>query len=167
MSKKMLNLTKNLKPMLLTTSKNILTFLCQSVLKTSVSVSALYHAGNHSITLIMVIYLSVVQVTTLPMNRKKLPILNVNYAMSKMLWMSKKSYQHSGQKLTTAIYIEVVSKMEYAASKGCTVSVSGMLKFLGVSRSGLRSFINHKPSKSEIRKNNVKDNILNYYNICV
>lgn len=90
MSKKMLNLTKNLKPMLLTTSKNILTFLCQSVLKTSVSVSALYHAGNHSITLIMVIYLSVVQVTTLPMNRKKLPILNVNYAMSKMLWMSKK-----------------------------------------------------------------------------
>ena len=53
--------------------------------------------------------------------------------------------------------------MEYAASKGCTVSVSGMLKFLGVSRSGLRSFINHKPSKSEIRKNNVKDNILNIY----
>ena len=53
--------------------------------------------------------------------------------------------------------------MKYAASTGCTVSVSGMLKFLGVSRSGLRSFINHKPSKSEIRKNNVKDNILNIY----
>lgn len=43
------------------------------------------------------------------------------------------------------------------------VSVSGMLKFLGVSRSGYRAFLRHKPSASEQRKHAVKKNIQKIY----
>ena len=43
------------------------------------------------------------------------------------------------------------------------VSVSGMLKFLGVSRSGYRAFLRHKPSASEQRKHAVKQNIQKIY----
>ena len=39
------------------------------------------------------------------------------------------------------------------------VSVSGMLKKLGVSRSGYRAFLNHKPSNMQQRKESVKKKI--------
>lgn len=47
--------------------------------------------------------------------------------------MSKKSNQHSG-KMTEAIYLEVSEKTEASQKAGRWVSVSEMLKFLGVSR---------------------------------
>ena len=43
------------------------------------------------------------------------------------------------------------------------VSISGMLKYLGVSRSGYRSFLRHKPSASQQRKEAVKDKIQKIY----
>lgn len=44
-------------------------------------------------------------------------------------------------KLTTAIYTEAVAKVEASKVTGRRVSISGMLKFLGVSRSGYRAFL--------------------------
>lgn len=43
------------------------------------------------------------------------------------------------------------------------VSVSGMLKQLGVSRSGYRAFLNHKPSNMQQRKESVKKKIQTIY----
>ena len=43
------------------------------------------------------------------------------------------------------------------------VSISGMLKFLGVSRSGYRAFINRKPSASQKRKDAIKNKIQDIY----
>jgi len=43
------------------------------------------------------------------------------------------------------------------------VSVSGMLKKLGVSRSGYRAFLNHKPSNMQQRKESVKKKIKSIY----
>ena len=43
------------------------------------------------------------------------------------------------------------------------VSISGMLKHLGVSRSGYRAFTKHKPSASQLRKTAVKQNIQKIY----
>jgi putative transposase len=43
------------------------------------------------------------------------------------------------------------------------VSVSGMLKYLGVSRSGFRAFLNHKPSVTEQRRDNIKHKIQKIY----
>ena len=43
------------------------------------------------------------------------------------------------------------------------VSISGMLKHLGVSRSGYRSFLNHKPSATEQRREAVKKDIQRIY----
>ena len=43
------------------------------------------------------------------------------------------------------------------------VSVSGMLKKLGVSRSGYRAFLNHKPSNMQQRKESVKKEIKTIY----
>lgn len=44
------------------------------------------------------------------------------------------------------------------------VSISGMLKYLGVSRSGYRAFKKHKPSASQQRKEAVKEKIKKIYN---
>lgn len=44
------------------------------------------------------------------------------------------------------------------------VSVSGVLKLLGVSRSGFLAFLRHKPSASQQRKDTIKDRILEIYN---
>ena len=44
------------------------------------------------------------------------------------------------------------------------VSVSGVLKKLGVSRSGYRAFLNHKPSNMQQRKESVKKKIKTIYN---
>lgn len=60
----------------------------------------------------------------------------------------KKSSQHSG-KMTEAIYLEVSEKTEAAKKAGRRVSVSGMLKFLGVSRSGYHAWLHLVPSDTE------------------
>ena len=53
--------------------------------------------------------------------------------------------------------------METSQATGRRVSISGMLKHLGVSRSGYRAFLRHKPSASEQRKNEIKDKIQKIY----
>lgn len=54
--------------------------------------------------------------------------------------------------------------METAKAVGRRVSLSGMLRKLGVSRSGYQAFLTRKPSKTQIRKERVKKRILEIYN---
>ena len=54
--------------------------------------------------------------------------------------------------MTKAIYLEVSEKTEAAKKAGRRVSVSGMLKFLGVSRSGYLAWLHHVPSDTEKAK---------------
>ena len=56
------------------------------------------------------------------------------------------------ERLKEAIYTEVSAKVEASKVTGHRVSTSGMLKFLGVSRSGYRSFLNRKVSASKQHK---------------
>ena len=65
--------------------------------------------------------------------------------------------------MTEAIYTEVSAKVEASKVNGHRVSTSGMLKFLGVSRSGYRSFLNRKISASAQRKKALKEKILTIY----
>ena len=65
--------------------------------------------------------------------------------------------------MTEAIYTEVSVKVETAKVTGRRVSTSGMLKFLGVSRSGYRAFLNRKLSPSKLRKAAVKEEIQRIY----
>ena len=58
--------------------------------------------------------------------------------------------------MTDAIYLEVSEKTEAAKKVGRRVSVSGMLKFLGVSRSGYLAWLHHVPSDTEKRREAVK-----------
>ena len=58
--------------------------------------------------------------------------------------------------MTEAIYLEVSEKTEAAKKAGRRVSVSGMLKFLGVSRSGYFAWLHHVPSDTEKRGEAVK-----------
>ena len=58
--------------------------------------------------------------------------------------------------MTKAIYLEVSEKTEAAKKAGRRVSVSGMLKFLGVSRSGYLAWLHHVPSDTEKRRESVK-----------
>ena len=58
--------------------------------------------------------------------------------------------------MTEAIYLEVSEKTEAAKKAGRRVSVSGMLKFLGVSRSGYFAWLHHVPSDTEKRSEAVK-----------
>ena len=55
------------------------------------------------------------------------------------------------------------AKVEAAKVTGRRVSISGMLKFLGVSRSGYRSFLHRKVSPSRQRKDAVKKEIQKIY----
>ena len=55
------------------------------------------------------------------------------------------------------------AKVEAAKVTGCRISISGMLKFLGVSRSGYRSFLNRKVSPSCRRKAAIKKEIQKIY----
>ncbi|MBQ3164918.1 MAG: IS3 family transposase [Lachnospiraceae bacterium] len=71
----------------------------------------------------------------------------------------KKSHQHSGKRLTEALYTEVSAKVEATTACGRRVSISGMLKKLGVSRSGYRAFLHRKPSASQQRKEAIKESI--------
>ena len=65
--------------------------------------------------------------------------------------------------MTEAIYLEVSEKTEAAKKAGRRVSVSGMLKFLGVSRSGYRAWLNRVPSDTEKRREAVKAKIQDIY----
>ena len=65
--------------------------------------------------------------------------------------------------MTEAIYLEVSEKTEAAKKAGRQVSVSGMLKFLGVSRSGYLAWLHHVPSDTEKRREAVKAKIQDIY----
>ena len=65
--------------------------------------------------------------------------------------------------MTEAIYLEVTEKTEAAQKAGRQVSVSGMLKFLGVSRSGYLAWLHHVPSDTEKRREAVKAKIQDIY----
>ena len=47
--------------------------------------------------------------------------------------------------------------MEAAKAARRRVSLSGMLDFLGVSRSGYQAFLKHRPSEAELRKERIKE----------
>lgn len=66
--------------------------------------------------------------------------------------------------MTDAIYLEVSEKAENSKKYGRRVSVSGMLKFLGVSRSGYHAWLKHVPSDTEKRREAVKTKIQDIYN---
>ena len=57
--------------------------------------------------------------------------------------------------MTEAIYLEVTEKAEAARKAKRRVSVSGMLKILGVSRSGYHAWPKHVPSKEWYCSNHI------------
>ena len=65
--------------------------------------------------------------------------------------------------MTEAIYLEVTEKAEAARKVKRRVSVSGMLKILGVSRSGYNAWLKHVPSNAEKRRETVKAKIKDIY----
>ena len=65
--------------------------------------------------------------------------------------------------MTEAIYLEVSEKTEAAQKAGRRFSVSGMLKFLGVSRSGYLAWLHNVPSDTEKRRKAVKAKIQDIY----
>ena len=65
--------------------------------------------------------------------------------------------------MTEAIYLEVTEKAEAAPKVKRRVSVSGMLKILGVSRSGYSAWLKHAPSNAEKRRESVKAKIKDIY----
>lgn len=65
--------------------------------------------------------------------------------------------------MTEAIYLEVSEKTDAAMKANRQVSVSGMLKILGVSRSGYRAWQNRMPSNTQQRREAVKVKIMDIY----
>ena len=65
--------------------------------------------------------------------------------------------------MTEVIYLEVSEKTEAAKKAERRVSVSGMLKFLGVSRSGYHAWLHRVPSDTEKRRESVKEKIQDIY----
>lgn len=65
--------------------------------------------------------------------------------------------------MTEAIYTEVSARVEASKVTGRRVSTSGMLKFLGVSRSDYHTFLNRTLSSSKQRKEAVKKEIQKIY----
>ena len=65
--------------------------------------------------------------------------------------------------MTEVIYLKVSEKTEAAKKAGRRVSVSGMLKFLGVSRSGYHAWLYRVPSDTEKRRESVKEKIQDIY----
>ena len=64
--------------------------------------------------------------------------------------------------MTEAIYIEVTAKKEELDKKR-RVSISGMLKYLGVSRSGYAAWLRRSPSEQSKRKARIKQKIQEIY----
>ena len=65
--------------------------------------------------------------------------------------------------MTEAIYLEVSEKTEAAQKAGRRFSVSGMLKFLGVSRSGYHAWLHRVSSDTKKRRESVKEKIQDIY----
>mgnify|MGYP000847888144 FL=1 len=65
--------------------------------------------------------------------------------------------------MTEVIYLKVSEKTEAAQKAGRRVSVSGMLKFLGVSRSGYHAWLHRVPSDTEKHRESVKEKIQDIY----
>ena len=65
--------------------------------------------------------------------------------------------------MTEAVYLEVAENTEAAHKAKRRGSVSGMLKHLGVSRSGYRAWLKHVPSNTEQRRKAVKNKIEDIY----
>ena len=65
--------------------------------------------------------------------------------------------------MTDAIYLEVSEKTEAAKKAGRRVSVSGMLKISGISRSGYLAWLHHVHSDTEKRREAVKAKIQDIY----
>ena len=59
--------------------------------------------------------------------------------------------------------MEVFAKAESSRRAGRRVSVSGILEFLGVSRSGYRAWLKHVPSQTEKRREYIKARIQKLY----
>jgi len=55
--------------------------------------------------------------------------------------------------------------METAKATKRRVSLSGVLRHLGVSRSGYQAFLKHKPSETELRRQRIKERILEIYDL--
>lgn len=67
--------------------------------------------------------------------------------------------------MTEALFLETEQKIENLKETGKRrLNVSGVLKILGVSRSGYRSWKNRLPSDREIRKQKIKEKITEIYN---
>ena len=65
--------------------------------------------------------------------------------------------------MTEVIYLKVSEKTETAKKAGRRVSISGMLKFLGVPRSGYHAWLHRVPSDTEKRRESVKEKIQDIY----
>jgi len=65
--------------------------------------------------------------------------------------------------LTTAIFIEVAAWIEATKVTKRHASVSGVLKILGVSRSGFHAFLRRQTTASQLRKDEIKEKILEIY----
>ena len=65
--------------------------------------------------------------------------------------------------MTQAIYHEVSEKAEASMKKERRASVSGMLRILGVSRSGYHAWLKTVPTNTKQRKEHVKAKIKDIY----
>ena len=66
--------------------------------------------------------------------------------------------------MTQAIFIETMKVEEQAVKdKKRRLNVSGVLRILGVSRTGYYSFKNRKPSNRQIHKEILEDKIIDIY----
>lgn len=67
--------------------------------------------------------------------------------------------------MTEALFLETAQTDEELKEQGKRrLNVSGVLRKLGVSRSGYNNWKNRLPSKRELRKNTIKERILDIYN---
>ena len=83
--------------------------------------------------------------------------------MKDALEILKKSHKHS-RKMIQAIFIETAKAEDLVIKdKIRRLNVSGVLKILGVSRSGYYSFKHRKPSLREKRKETIEDKIIDIY----
>ncbi len=63
--------------------------------------------------------------------------------------------------MTETVYNAV---SELAATSGHHVSVAGVLNILGVSFSGYKAWKRRKPAKTKLRRNRIKEDIIDIYN---
>ena len=67
--------------------------------------------------------------------------------------------------MTQALFLETAPTEECLKEEGeRRLNVSGVLRKLGISRSGYNNWKNRLPSKRELRKNTIKAKIMDIYN---